>query len=192
MIRKLQFIMYFCPSKQKSSMNYEELLASKNQGRMNATRLPIGDYYRTQVDGKYRGVVDIREEMLQNIVFTKALETECEQNKLLMNPHQLHFEPLGEGSEIRQLQVEIGTFLSMKQLLDDQPAVVAEKGFIDQTLEALVNITSYLHEQGIRHICYSPSSVLVRKGDNKVMLLSHGSNYIGISDQPFTNHKSFS
>ena len=73
-------------------MNYEELLASKNQGRMNATRLPIGDYYRTQVDGKYRGVVDIREEMLQNIVFTKALETECEQNKLLMNPHQLHFE----------------------------------------------------------------------------------------------------
>ena len=164
-------------------MNYEELLASKNQGRMNATRLPIGDYYRTQVDGKYRGVVDIREEMLQNIVFTKALETECEQNKLLMNPHQLHFEPLGEGHEIRQLQVEIGTFLSMKQLLDEQPAVVAEKGFIDQTLEALVNITSYLHEQGIRHICYSPSSVLVRKGDNKVMLLSHGSNYIGISDQ---------
>ena len=175
--------MYFCPSKQKSSMNYEELLASKNQGRMNATRLPIGDYYRTQVDGKYRGVVDIREEMLQNIVFTKALETECEQNKLLMNPHQLHFEPLGDGHEIRQLQVEIGTFLSMKQLLDEQPAVVAEKGFIDQTLEALVNITSYLHEQGIRHICYSPSSVLVRKGDNKVMLLSHGSNYIGISDQ---------
>ena len=164
-------------------MNYEELLASKNQGRMNATRLPIGDYYRTQVDGKYRGVVDIREEMLQNIVFNKALETECEQNKLLMNPHQLHFEPLGEGHEIRQLQVEIGTFLSMKQLLDEQPAVVAEKGFIDQTLEALVNITSYLHEQGIRHICYSPSSVLVRKGDNKVMLLSHGSNYIGISDQ---------
>ena len=183
MIRNLQFIMYFCPSKQKSSMNYEELLASKNQGRMNATRLPIGDYYRTQVDGKYRGVVDIREEMLQNIVFTKALETECEQNKLLMNPHQLHFEPLGDGHEIRQLQVEIGTFLSMKQLLDEQPAVVAEKGFIDQTLEALVNITSYLHEQGIRHICYSPSSVLVRKGDNKVMLLSHGSNYIGISDQ---------
>ena len=183
MIRKLQFIMYFCPSKQKSSMNYEELLASKNQGRMNATRLPIGDYYRTQVDGKYRGVVDIREEMLHNIVFTKALEKECEQNKLLMNPHQLHFEPLGEGSEIRQLQVEIGTFLSMKQLLDEQPAVVAEKGFIDQTLEALVNITTYLHEQGIRHICYSPSSVLVRKGDNKVMLLSHGSNYQGISDQ---------
>ena len=164
-------------------MNYEELLASKNQGRMNATRLPIGEYYRTQVDGKYRGVVDIREEMLRNIVFTKALETECEQNNHLMNPHQLHFEPLGEGDEIRQLNVDLGTFLSMKQLLDDQPAVVAEKGFIDQTLEGLVNITTYLHGQGIRHICYSPSSVLVRKGDNKVMLLSHGSYYMGISDQ---------
>ena len=164
-------------------MNYEELLATKNQGKMNVAKLPIGEYYRAQVDGKYRGLVDIREEMLQNIVFTKALATECEQNKLLLNPHQLHFEVAEENQDIRQLRVELGTYLSMKQLLDDQPAVVAEKGFIDQTLEALVNITTYLHQQGVQHICYSPNNVLVRKGDNRVMLLSHGSYYLGISDQ---------
>ena len=164
-------------------MNYEELLATKNQGKMNVTKLPIGEYYRAQVDGKYRGLVDIREEMLQNIVFTKALATECEQNKLLLNPHQLHFEVAEENQDIRQLRVELGTYLSMKQLLDDQPAVVAEKGFIDQTLEALVNITTYLHQQGVQHICYSPNNVLVRKGDNRVMLLSHGSYYLEISDQ---------
>ena len=34
-------------------MNYEELLATKNQGKMNVTKLPIGEYYRAQVDGKY-------------------------------------------------------------------------------------------------------------------------------------------
>ena len=164
-------------------MNYEELLAARNQGKTNAARLPIGEYYRTQVDGKYRGLVDIREEMLQNIVFTKALETECEQNKRLLNPHQLHFEPTEEGKDIRQLRVELGTFLSIRQLLEDQPSVVAEKGFIDQTLEGLVKITSYLHEQGVRHICYSPNNVLVRKGDNQVMLFSHGSFYLGLSDQ---------
>ena len=63
----------FVRLKEYNGMNYEELLATKNQGKMNVTKLPIGEYYRAQVDGKYRGLVDIREEMLQNIVFTKAL-----------------------------------------------------------------------------------------------------------------------
>jgi hypothetical protein len=60
---------------------------------------------------------------------------------------------------------------------------VAEKGFIDNTLKTLVEITTYLHSQEIRQICFSPRTVLVRKGDHAVMLLSHGSYYLGLSDQ---------
>jgi serine/threonine protein kinase len=71
----------------------------------------------------------------------------------------------------------------MEQLLNENPAVVAEKGFIDNTLQALVDITTYLHSQGIRHICYSPKTVMVRKGDHAVMLLSHGSFYLSMDDQ---------
>ena len=165
-------------------MNYEEMLAAKNEGTLNKTLLPIGEYYRIQMDGKYRAVVSIRQELNSSIVFSGALKTECERNKTLVNRYQLHYTPvMNESGEVEQLEVEAGVFLSMEQLLNENPAVVAEKGFIDNTLQALVDITSYLHSQGIRHICYSPKTVMVRKGDHAVMLLSHGSFYLAMDDQ---------
>jgi len=165
------------------AMNYEEMLAAKNDGRLNRTLLPIGEYYRTQVDGKYRAIVKIRPELNNSIVFSGALKKECECNRTLVNRHQLHFTPVvDQNGEIQQLELEPGTFISMEQLLNDNPAAIAENNFIDNTLEALVDVTTYLHGQGIRHICYSPKTVLVRKGDNAVMLLSHGSFYMGLEN----------
>lgn len=165
-----------------NKVNYEELLAAKDHGKLNIARQPIGEYYRMKVDGKYRGIVDIWPEMNENIVFSEALKKECEKNATLTNHRQLHFTPVVENGEVRQLEIEQGSYMSFEQLLNDNPAVVASKGFIDDTLKGLVDITSYLHDQGIRHICYSPKTVFVRKGDNAVMLLSHGSFYLGISD----------
>ena len=165
------------------AMNYEEMLAAKNDGRLNRTLLPIGEYYRTQVEGKYRAIVKIRPELNNSIVFSGALKKECECNRTLVNRHQLHFTPVvDQNGEIQQLELEPGTFISMEQLLNDNPAAIAENNFIDNTLEALVDVTTYLHGQGIRHICYSPKTVLVRKGDNAVMLLSHGSFYMGLEN----------
>ena len=165
-------------------MNYEEMLAAKNEGKLNKTLLPIGEYYRIQVDGKYRAVIHVRQELNSSIAFSGALKTECERNKTLTNRHQLHFTPvINENGEVEQLELEAGVFLSMEQLLNENPAIVAEKGFIDNTLQALVDITTYLHSQGIRHICYSPKTVMVRKGDHAVMLLSHGSFYLSMNDQ---------
>lgn len=164
-------------------MNYEELLAARSDGKLNKTVLAIGEYYRTQIDGKYRGVVDIRREMNESLLFAEALKTECEKNKTLAHNHQLHFTPLMHDNEVVRLEIENGTFLSFDQLLRDTPAVVASKGFIDNTLKTLVELTAYLHRQGVKHVCYSPHSVFVRKGDNAVMLLSHGSYYFGVKDQ---------
>lgn len=165
-------------------MNYEEMLAAKNDGKLNRTQLPIGEYYRVQVDGKYRAVVDIRPELNSSIAFSSALKTECERNKTLVNRYQLHFTPVvDETGEVTQLELEPGVFFSIEQLLNDNPAIVAEKGFVDNVLQALVDITTYLHRQGIRHVCYSPKTVLVRKGDHAVMLLSHGSFYMSMDDQ---------
>ena len=176
--------MYFCATNTKTGMNYEEMLAAKNDGKLNKTQLPIGDYYRVQVDGKYRAVVDIRPELNSSIAFSSALKTECERNKTLVNRYQLHFTPVvDEAGETVQLALEAGVFFSMEQLLNDNPAIVAEKGFVDNVLQALVDITTYLHRQGIRHVCYSPKTVLVRKGDHAVMLLSHGSFYMSMEDQ---------
>ena len=165
-------------------MNFEEMLAAKNEGKLNKTSLPIGEYYRIQMDGKYRAVIRVRPELNSSIAFSGALKTECERNKTLVNRYQLHYTPvMDKNGEIEQLDVEAGVFLSMDQLLNENPAVVAEKGFIDNTLQALVDITTYLHSQGIRHICYSPKTVMVRKGDHAVMLLSHGSFYLSMEDQ---------
>ncbi len=164
-------------------MNYEELLAARNSGRQCQTRLPIGEYYREKVDNKYMGVVDIRQDLSGNIVFTEGLKQECERNRVLANSHQLHVETVVKDGEITRLVIEPGHFQSVAQLISDNPAVVAEKHFFDNMLEGLVEATAYLHGQGIRHVCYSPKTVFVRKGDNHVMLLSHGSFYMNMEDQ---------
>lgn len=165
-------------------MNFEEMLAAKNEGKLNKTSLPIGEYYRAQIDGKFRSVINIRPDLDSSIAFSGALKTECERNKTLANKHQLHYTPVvNEKGEIEQLEVEQGVFLSMEQLLNENPAVVAEKGFIDNTLQALVDITTYLHGQGIQHVCYSPKTVMVRKGDRAIMLATHGSFYLSMNDQ---------
>ena len=164
-------------------MNYEEMLAAKSDGRLNKTQLPIGEYYRMQKDGKYRGLVDIRPAMNASVVFSSALKNECRMNPSLVHHHLLHFEPVMDGDEVRQLEVEKGVFLSFEQLLNESPAVIAGKDFLMDILQQLVEVTAYLHQQGIWHVCYSPKTVLARKGDNSVMLLSHGSFYMEVSDQ---------
>lgn len=173
----------FAHSITKRFMNYEELLAARNEGKKHQTQQPIGGYYREQVDGKWRGVVDIKPELLSNIAFTKALEEECERNKTLANNHQIHFTPVSANGDITQLELELGTFQSFEQLLLDNPAVVAGKDFIDTVTTSLVEVTEYLHQQGIYHVCYSPRTVFVRKGDQAALLLSHGSFYQQLSDQ---------
>ena len=101
--------MYFCATNTKTGMNYEEMLAAKNDGKLNKTQLPIGDYYRVQVDGKYRAVVDIRPELNSSIAFSSALKTECERNKTLVNRYPLHFTPVvDEAGETVQLELEAG------------------------------------------------------------------------------------
>ena len=164
-------------------MNYEELLAARNEGKQHKMRQPIGGYYREQVDGKWRGMVDIAPELNENITFSKGLKGECEKNKTLANNRQIHFTPVEENGEVKQLQLELGNYQTFEQLLIDNPAIVAEKGFIDNLFNSLVEITEYLHQQGIKHVCYSPKTVFARKGDNSALLLSHGSFYFGITDQ---------
>ena len=144
---------------------------------------PIGGFYREQVDGKWRCVVDIRPELNQNIAFLKALQAECEKNATLIDKHQIHFTAVkNSDGDVERLELELGNYQTFEQLLMDNPAIVAEKEFMDTVLESLVEATSYLHSQQLRHVCYSPKTVFVRKGDSKALLLSHGSFYHAMSD----------
>jgi len=67
-------------------------------------------------------------------------------------------------------------------MLNETPAVVAQRDFLKTVLEGLVSITTLLHKKGIRHLCFSPRTVFARKGDYSPMLLSHGSYYMSMSN----------
>ncbi|MBR2243350.1 MAG: hypothetical protein IJ888_01270 [Prevotella sp.] len=163
-------------------MNYEELLASRKDGKLNKTRLPIGDYYRQQIDGKYRSVVDIAPELNNNIKFCEALKKECEQNASLTNQHILHFRPQTEGKDIVRLEMEQGQYQPLKHVLNESPAIVAEPHFIEDFTRQLLESVAYLHEQGVYGVCYSPETIFLRKGDNAVLLTHVGSHYLSMSN----------
>lgn len=169
--------------KTSNNMNYEEILAAKNGGKLNLTQMPIGEFYRTKIDDKYQSVVDIHQSLISNITFSEGLKLECDENVTIADKHQLHFTPVKQNNEIVRLAVsETGQYMSFEQLLKDTPAVVAQSEFLFHVLESLVNITETLHKRGIHHICYSPRTVFVRKGDYTPILLSHGSYYLKIND----------
>ena len=164
-------------------MNYEELLESRNGTAMAKEALPFGLLYKKTVDNKYVNVIDLREELKDSLVFCDAITSECEQNMQLKHKNQLHFTLASDSTGIYGVQVEQGSYRTFERLLEDNPAVVAGNNFIVSVIKDLLDITSYLHDQGIFHICYAPSNVLVRKGDNAPMLLFHGSAYAAYNNR---------
>ena len=165
-------------------MNFEELLIAKAGGKLNQSHMPIGEFFRAKMDNKYQSRVDIHDSLIANITFSEALKRECEENNTIGDKHQLHFTPVtNDEGDVTRLELELGNYQTFDQLLKDNPAVVAEKGFMDNVLTSLADATTYLHEQGLRHVCFSPKTVFVRKGDNSALLLTHGSFYGGLSDQ---------
>ena len=162
-------------------MNYEELLESRNGAAMKES-MPFGMFGKRIVDNKYVNVVELRDDLKDSLLFCDALKAESEQNMQLNHKNQLHF-TLAKDSEGLGINVEQGTFRTFDKLLEDNPAIVAAKNFIDDTIKDLLEFASFLHDHGIFHICYAPSNILARKGDNVPMLLFHGSAYQSMNSQ---------
>ena len=163
-------------------MNYEELLESRNGAAMAKQPLPFGWMHKKLLEGKYVNVVDLRDDLRDSLVFTDALVTEAEQNKTLTDSRQIHFKTLNDSAGLYGVAVE-GHYRTYAQLLAEQPAIVAQKNFINNTIKGVLQLTAFLHEKGIYHVCYAPNNVFSRKGDNEVMLLFHGSAYKAMNDQ---------
>src|SRR5574344_2208557 len=156
-------------------MNYEELLDSRNTASGKYTQLPFGVLHKQQIDGKFENVVDIRPSLVNNLRFYVCLKKNCEANQHLKHNCQLHFSPMEEVGSIRHLIVERGQFISLAELLHEDPAKLGQTGFIEHFVTDLLEYASWLHQQGIYHVCFSPSSVLLRKGGNTPCFLAHGS-----------------
>src|SRR5574344_211752 len=172
-------------------MNYEELLENRDARALRIAKLPLGVFYKQLVGKKYANVVKFRFDLTDNVLFDSDVEYECKFNTGIKNRHQLHFSPIAKNGVTAGFLVESGNYQSIENLFVTNPAVVTNNKFIDDLVGQLMEITEYLHSQKIYHLCYSPETVLCRKGDNFVMLLSHGSFYLNKRTELFGDYADY-
>lgn len=164
-------------------MNYEELLETRDARKTNKVRLPYGYFYKRLIDGKYSNFVEFHDELADNISFNNCISSECDLLAQIKSKYQLRFTP-NEGDEgVYALAVESGNYITFEQLLNDSPSVVAKRDFLDSTIHDIVQTTKEFHQAGAQYLCYAPSNVFVRKNDNSVRLLIHGSSFLPLKVQ---------
>jgi serine/threonine protein kinase len=139
--------------------------------------MPFGYFHKRQIDGKYSNFVEFLDELSDNILFAECLKNDCEVAAQMSDRHQLHFTPNTEegNNGIYAVAVEPGNYLTVGQLLNEVPAVVAQKGFLENTIKDLLDLTIMLNEKGVQQVCFAPCNVFVRRNDYDVRLLLHGS-----------------
>ena len=158
-------------------MNFEEMLEQREVKKTSTIRMPYGYFYKRLTGGKYSNFVQFHDELTEDIFFGHCVKAECEAVASIDHKTQLHFSTNDEDDGVFAIAVEVGNYQTLEQLLNDNPAIVARNEFMDSTLKSLFDITSLLNERGIYHVCFAPSNILMRKNDNSVRLLCHGSFY---------------
>ena len=158
-------------------MNYEELLETRDVRKTTKVRLPYGYFYKRLIDGKYSNFVEFHDEVADAITFNNSVKTEHEALTEIHSKQQLHYTPNEGDDGIYAIAVEVGNYVTIEQLLNENPSMVAKGNYVVSTLRDLFAITEELHAHNIFHVCYAPSNILVRKNDGSVRLLCHGSFY---------------
>ena len=158
-------------------MNFEELIETRDARKTTKVRLPYGFFYKRLIEGKYSNFVEFHDEVADNIFFQSCVKDEYHALSEIDQKAQLHFAPNEGDDGIYAIAVEVGNYITVEQLLNDEPAIVTKGQFLKATLNELMAFTSYLNEHNIYHMCFAPSNILLRKNDQAVRLLCHGSFY---------------
>lgn len=158
-------------------MNFEEMLEQREVKKTSKIRMPYGYFYKRLIDGKYSNFVQFHDELTEDIFFGHCVKTESDAVASIDHKTQLHFSTNGEDDGVFAIAVEVGNYQTLEQLLNDNPAIVARNEFMSATLKTLFDFTAFLNSKGIYHVCFAPSNILMRKTDNAVRLLCHGSFY---------------
>ncbi len=171
-------------NKRVEGMNFEEMLIAHENQNPTYEKTPLGSFSRRQVDGKYRYFIELRGALTDSIVFCEALKSEQQWSLQHRSKHQLRYELRYDGSNLKEIELEYGNFITLASLLDQNPAIVAKKGFVDEMVNSLFDYASSLHSMNVFHLCFAPNFVFLRKNENTPLLLCHGSFYKAMSDQP--------
>ena len=157
-------------------MNFEQII--EDTLKTTRIRTPYGYFYKRLIDRRFTNFVELHDELADNMFFAKGLEAELQAMSKITDRHQIHFTPNDGDEGLFALAVEVGYFLTIGQLISEDPAVVAQNDFLDRTVRELFKFVIKLNEQGIYHLCFSPNNVFIRRGDMMVALLNHGSFYM--------------
>lgn len=163
-------------------MNYEELLNAREAEGMHADQMPFGSLRKELIDNKYHYVLKMPTALTERWGFSEAIEAEQRLSRMLRSKQQLHFEMQQDAEGASQLVLEPGTYQTLAQLLNTNPAIMAKSGFVDSVVSGLFDITEELHEHGVFHVCFSPQNVLIRKGSDNPLLLLHASSFAKSGD----------
>jgi len=158
-------------------MNFEEMLEQREYKKTSKIRMPYGYFYNRLIDGKYSNFVQFHDELTEDIFFGHCVKAESDAVASINHKTQLHFSTNEEDDGVFAIAVEVGNYQTLEQLLNENPAIVARNEFLSAMLKSLFDFTCYLNSRGIYHVCYAPSNILMRKNDNAVRLLCHGSFY---------------
>jgi hypothetical protein len=158
-------------------MNYDELVGTQENGTTNKQMLPIGETYRKQMDQKYRNIVRLKPQLAESAAYAQALKRDQQWAASQKAPQQIHYDLHSVGNCVDELELQPGNFMTLHQLLLNNPAAVTSNGFVDGIVGGLMDYTSTLHENGIFHLCYAPQTIFMYKGGTVPMLLTHGSFY---------------
>lgn len=158
-------------------MNFEEMLEQREVKKTSKIRMPYGYFYKRLIDGKYSNFVQFHDELTEDIFFGHCVKAESDAVASIDHKTQLHFSTNGEDDGVFAIAVEVGNYQTLEQLLNDNPAIVARNEFMSATLKTLFDFTAFINSKGIYHVCFAPSNILMRKTDNAVRLLCHGSFY---------------
>lgn len=165
-------------------MNYEEMLNARDNAAVHKEQMLYGSFCKKKIENKYRNVIEIKPELADSLVFCDALRQDRAANLTINDVFQLHYTINEDSSGIFAIELqEMGNFLTLAQLLAETPAVVTEKGFIDNTVRAMMDAAEKLSEKGIFHLCFSPKEILMRKSDRNPMIVCHGSSFRNMSNQ---------
>lgn len=164
-------------------MNYEDMLKNRDGAAVHKEQMFLGTFYRKQLDKKLHNIVELRPELADSLVISDGLRRDQQASFDFTDKHQLHYELHQDSGGIYELEIEQGNLVTLAQLLDSNPAVVTEKGFIDRIVGDLMTVTEKLNEQGIYQLCFDPRCIFLRKGDSAPLLLCHGSSFLAYKNQ---------
>lgn len=163
-------------------MNYEEMLKSQESASSRREKLPFGYLCKKQVDNKFRNVIELKPMLADSLVFGDAIKKDQAWSAAHPSQQQLQFTVNADKNVTRELELESGTFTTLAQMLVNDPAIVASRGFIDHTVSTLLDYAATLHADGVFQLCFAPQNILVKKGSSAPLLLCHGSFYTSVSD----------